>query len=715
MSKPKRASSQYRLIVALLLYGLLVFVAGPALAQEEAAQEEAAQEEAAPDKTAPFDDVITVTALKGEALTLLETPIAVSAFSGEELEDRGAHSLVDFLQEAPGTSLTEFSAGVLRIEIRGLSSELGDPLIGYYIDETPYSLLLVTWFPDIGTFDLERVEVLRGPQGTLYGAGATGGVIRLLTRNPQLRSLSVNGDIGFSSFDGGESTTFGNVALNVPLGTKAAFRLTGSIDDQGGYIDYPALGSEDANDSKHTVFRGKFLVELSDSASITFSGTRNDVDADNQNTSAHGWVSNKFLAEPGEATNDFYSGVFQWVGSNFSLLSSTNAVDTKIANTVEFAGTPLITGFDTSSFVQEIRLNSTTGGDWRWTGGGYYADIDQLFAQDATAFLGPLGLALETDTSESLALFGELSRSFANGRAQATLGARYWEEDKSTFDPINPAAAQERSFDDVSPRLNLSFFPSPDNTFYLNVAKGFRSGQNQFPTSLVFADLFGIQLPPGAEEETLWAYELGYKSRLAGGKVLLEVAAYQNQWDDLIIEAPIILGAVNAFLNAGSAEMPGIEFALKARPNDTVSFGFSGHWNDAKLTETVEILALDPTTGMSVPAVVFMDGDPIPLVPSTTFNADVELQHYFGGLRGFAALRGAYTDERFRTLFGLRDFSDKVTRLDLRLGVDAERWGVHLFADNLNNEDGITIPSLVTDKGIPYHPRAIGIDFIFRP
>ncbi len=708
MSLPQRIHSLC-FALALLLCGLPLVLAGPAPAQEEAAPEEAE-----PDENAPFADVITVTALKGEPLTLLEIPIAVTAIDGEELDDRGADTLLDFLQEAPGVAINEDS-GFLRIEIRGISATIGDPLVGLYVDEAPYSVLLGTTYPDIGTFDLERVEVLRGPQGTLYGAGATGGVIRLLTRQPQLDGFSVHGDVGYSSSDGGESTTQGNLALNAPLGSKAALRLAGSIEDQGGYIDYPALGQEDANDGEDRLFRGKLLFQPNDSTAITLSATHNEVDFDNQNTSDRGWVSNKFLAEPGEMTNDFLSGVVTWTGNRFGLLSSTNVVESEFLNTIALLGTPFISTLAPDSFAQEIRLNSTTGGDWRWTAGVYYADVDQLLEQDARALLGPGGLFLQTHTSESLALFGELTRSFADGRAQATLGARYWEEDKGTLEAANPAAAQEQTFDDVSPRFSLAFYPNPDNTFYLNVAKGFRSGQNQFPPGVALAALFGIQLPPGAEEETLWAYEAGYKSRLAGGRVLFEAAAYYNDWQDLIIFGPVVLGLTSAYLNAGSAEMPGIELALEARPNDTVSFGFSGHWNDAEYAETAEILAFNPATGGTVPVVVAADGDRIDLVPQTTFNADVEVQHFFGELRGFAALRAAYTDERILDLGGVDAIGDDVTRLDLRLGVDAERWAVHLFADNLTNEDGIAVPTSLPDAGWAFPPRAVGVNVKFRP
>jgi iron complex outermembrane recepter protein len=714
MSFPNRTFRDHSLAVAILLSGLLLVLAGSALAQEASPETKPAQPEAEPGPIGPFEETVTVTALKSEPVTLLQTPIAITAISGKELEDRGVKSFIDFLQEAPGVSVTPIIFGSLDIQIRGLGSNVGDSLVGYYVDEAPYMRLGSTVLPDFGFFDLERVEVLRGPQGTLYGAGATGGVIRLLTRNPQLGESSVKGDIGLSSFQGGDWTRFANVAVNTPLGDKVALRLTGSINDLGGYIDYPALGRDDGNAARASLFRGKFLFEPSVSTSVVLSATRSKADADGQNTSDRGWVSNKRLAEVSEATDDFFSGVFTWVG-RVSLVSSTNVIKSSFSSANDFLATPFIIEVGHDSLVQEIRLNSSNAGDWRWTGGVYYADREQQRRQDATVLLGPTAFARERDTSESLAVFGNLTRSFADGRAQASLGARYWKENKSISDLVSPdAVPASRSFDNLSPRLNVSFFPNPDNTFYLNVAEGFRSGVIQSPIQVSFASQFGIQLPPGADEETLWAYELGYKSRLAGGKVLLEAAAYLNDWQDLLVSVGVVRNVSVGFFNVGSAKTSGIEFALNVRPNDAVSFGFSGQWNDAHFSETVAVQVFDPAAGKFVPEVVVENGARINMVPQTTLDANVQVQHYFGGLRGFATLRGSYTDERVATAVGLKVFSDDVTRLDLRLGVDARYWGVHVFVDNVTNEDGITRPGFGADRGDVYRPRAVGVNLKFR-
>ena len=400
---------------AILLSTWFLFSAGKAFAESELAQNDS--------KTSQLEE-ITVTALRSAPITLHKAPIAISAFQGEGLEDRGVDSFIDFLQEAPGTSVVQTAFGSLDIQIRGLSSSLGDSLIGYYVDEAPFSRLLSTNLPDFGFFDLERIEVLRGPQGTLYGAGATGGVIRILTKDPELNNFSTKGDIGFSQFDGGELTTSTNLAVNAPLGEKAAMRFTGSVNNFGGYIEYPVLGQDDANDAKSSNFRSKLLVNPSDKTTIILSATRNNFEADTQSTSEKGWVSNKTLVEPSRLTDHFYSGVFKWGGRHFNLVSSTSFVESELSSTNDFIGAPFILEFELENFVQEIRLNSTKDGVWNWTGGGYYADREQQRLQDATAVFGPLAIALERDTSKSYTVYGDLTRTFAEGRFQASLGAR---------------------------------------------------------------------------------------------------------------------------------------------------------------------------------------------------------------------------------------------------------------------------------------------------
>ena len=171
-------STNHRLAtaVALALTPLLV---------GQAAQ--AADATAEANRAAPGLEEIIVTAQK-RSERLIDVPIAIAAFSDQALADTGAAQLSDFLQTAPGVGIVDNRNGTQNIQIRGINSVYGNAPIGYYLDELPFSLIGNTQVPDVRTYDLQRVEVLRGPQGTLYGDGSLGGTIRILTNDRTCRS-----------------------------------------------------------------------------------------------------------------------------------------------------------------------------------------------------------------------------------------------------------------------------------------------------------------------------------------------------------------------------------------------------------------------------------------------------------------------------------------------------------------------------------------------
>ncbi|HKX56355.1 MAG TPA: TonB-dependent receptor plug domain-containing protein, partial [Xanthomonadales bacterium] len=187
-----------------------------------------AQEDVAEPKV--LEEVI-VSALKREQ-SLMETPIAVSAFTGDWLEEIGASDLADFLQSAPGTAIVDGGTGDQNISIRGLSSLYGDSPVGYYLDEVPFNFIGIPLVPDVRTFDLERVEVLRGPQGTLYGSSSLGGTVRILTRDPVFNEFQGKLDLtGSNTHDGGSNYGI-KAAINLPLvDDRLALRLVGTTED----------------------------------------------------------------------------------------------------------------------------------------------------------------------------------------------------------------------------------------------------------------------------------------------------------------------------------------------------------------------------------------------------------------------------------------------------------------------------------------------------
>lgn len=217
-------------------------------------------------------DVITVTAQK-RSRDLQDVPFSVSALGGEQLERLGAEGFETFAQRIPGLQLSNYATGTTQLSLRGVSTGLDAAdrpqvgvTVGLYLDETQLSMSANN--PDLQLFDLERVEVLRGPQGTLFGAGATSGVIRLISRKPNMESYEMTLGSEISSTRGGDVNYTVHGVANVPLSENAGIRLLGYYDRAGGFMDNSILGLEDTDEVTNVGGRLAFLVEPTARSSV---------------------------------------------------------------------------------------------------------------------------------------------------------------------------------------------------------------------------------------------------------------------------------------------------------------------------------------------------------------------------------------------------------------------------------------------------------------
>jgi outer membrane receptor protein involved in Fe transport len=400
---------------------------------------------------------------------------------------------------------------------------------------------------------------------------------------------------------------------------------------------------------------------------------------------------------------------------NVSLLSSSSYFDYSAGNIKEFFGTRLFSDLDSSAFIQEIRMHSNNGGPFQWTAGGFYKDIEQDIVQDATELIGPTGVVGQNDNNTSYALFADGTIYFAVDW-EFSAGLRYFNETRETFDisGLIPPDVNSNDFDAISPRFNLAWHPTENSTVYANAAKGFRSGLNQGSTPTFFAQLLGVTIPPAAEDEDLWAYELGYKGLFQDGRLRFEAAAYFNDWTNLQVSVPVIIGVLNSVVNAGSAESPGIEFALDYSATDSLNVGLSAGWNDAKITEDLIIDSADPgMPGVTVPVVVFTDGDRINNAPEWTANGWL---NYFwpvgSAYEGVFYLGAQYTSERINRAGGFVDTSDSLFKVDTRIGIRSDRWAAFLFCDNCTDENGAVFPSFgpTLPESSRFRPQTIGLN-----
>jgi iron complex outermembrane recepter protein len=376
----------------------------------------AAASPAAAQEAAPSNEEIVVTAQKREQ-TLLEIPQSISVVGGERLERQQATSFVDYAALVPGLSLQQGNPGETRVVLRGINTGGASPTTAVYIDETPFGASTgqsngAVLAGDIDSFDIERVEVLRGPQGTLYGANSLGGVVKFVTVAPRLGEFEGRAQAGIETVKDGDMGWNANGVVNVPIGSIAALRVSGFYREQGGFIDTVGIARENANDFTSYGGRASLLIKPSDSLSVRLTALAQNIrahsraafDADPVTLEPVGTDPATGASTEGRLTrtqyypdsNDIdyrnYNGTIDWDLGFASLVSATSYSETKQFELTDASyelagladaiyggvGTPGPRGItlpgavSSKKFTQEVRLASSSSTSFEWLIGGYY-------------------------------------------------------------------------------------------------------------------------------------------------------------------------------------------------------------------------------------------------------------------------------------------------------------------------------------------------------
>ena len=689
-------------LVLMLVSGFMAI--GPAFAQDQAGDREYGGEMA-------LEEII-VTAQKREE-RLLDVPISMTAFTDGMLADQGAAQLADFLQTAPGVGIIDNQSGSQNIQIRGINSTFGNAPVGYYLDELPFTLVGNTQVPDVRTYDLQRIEVLRGPQGTLYGDGSLGGTIRILTHDPDLGGFDAGADLIGSSTSGGDSNWAAKGMLNMVLSEDvAALRLVASEESFGGWIDNTSSGVKDQNERDISNFRGKLRWAPTERLDIILSAWHTDQDIIGDTLALDDGTTPDPAPEY-DTEYDLYGATIRYSFDSFDLLSASSWMDYTADSVTWIAGLfEFIDLTDQEIFSQELRLASTGSGMFRWTTGLFYREMDRHTVAQLPVFGVSQDLIL---TSDSWAAFGEGTWTVLNDKLDLTVGLRYFEDDRLYQEDVDPfllsiiqsvdptfTGTVDETFDNTSPRFNATWRFNDDWNVYGNVAKGFRTGQPQPAISLGLAVLSGVEIPTGIEPETLWSYEIGTKGLFFDGRAMIEAALFYNDWEDLQVPV-VVTPQVRALVNGGTAETRGVELALTVNPLEGLSLQFAGSYTDAEFTESV--------AGINI-----SDGDRVPNVPEVLLSASSTYRWPFSdSLNGFVYGGVQYASERTDTINFAAD-SDSTTRVDLRLGLESRIWSAYLFADNLTDEDGAIAPYYLGPNGpaTRLRPLTVGLQLSLR-
>lgn len=646
-------------------------------------------------------ETIVVTAQQREE-RLLDVPILINRLDAEEVAKRGITTFQQLSFAVPELINVVTGMAQNRMMLRGIGDGGGNfPQVGIYLDEVAADGTLGRPL-DFRALDVDRIEVLNGPQGTLYGQGSLGGTVRFLTRNPVINetSLTANADL-WATKGGALSERFTGVA-NLPVGDRAGLRVSGYYENLGGWIDAPTAGRKNVNEGELFEIRAKGLVNLSDSFSLVpmVQIHRNDVGSLSNGEDANGniilppFAPN--LVQSARNDHELYSLTAQWdlngvrllaVGSAFRNVSTGGFYS-------PFAGNGRFTRFDNRDKAQsvELRAASADGARWHWAIGGLYRHGD--FSSVNTLFLlGPQNGTTGTNVnfpnvaivkSDSLSIYANSSFDLTD-RLQIGGGVRYF-TDKETA----PAAGQaDRRFESVDPRIFVSYKLGNDWTAYASVAKGFRSGG---------FNVINAAVPPSFGPEKLWSYEIGTKFRALDGMLNGQVAGFISRYSDMqvsTIASSIGLGFTG---NVGRADIKGIDWSLALRPVRWLSLGANGALLDSKVVSVA-------------PRSAYIAGDRLNYIPKSNLaffmESEAELADgIFGRFRVDYNRRGPGNFAQ-RTV-NLTALGERLDLLNTSASIDLGRYTVGIFSENLLNDRSEIFPNPVNfATRVP--PRTIGI------
>ncbi len=705
-----------------------------------------AQAQSASNDERVLEEVIVTALRRAEGTAIMDTAIAVDAMSGSEIESRGFTSIMEALSTTPGLSYAENANVGPAIQIRGVSAIVGSSVVGYYLDDLPYTRIGGNVTPDLNPYDLNRVEVLRGPQGTLFGVGAQGGVVRVITQDPIINEFSGKVTGAYSWTDGADENDRIQGALNIPLiEDTLAMRLVAAQVNDGGYIDLVSTREDDYNEMDDTSYRVKLLWTPTEDISVVASYWNSEREGyqnfGDDNLEAEYYLTNidaLFLGPPlatevqvpagseyleAETKNELYGLKVEYLAESYSFLSTTSYLEG--SNSARFIYTiPGLGGVSSldeypklDTFAQEFKLSTRNEGDWNWTLGAIYLDIENEDAQttyfhvenpanwpilEAIGFTQTTGGQVDTVESESWAIFGESVHALGE-QWELTVGARYFEDDRDSSGP------ESSDFDEWTGKVNLAWRPTDDSLYYANIATGFRSGGSN-SEALIEAGANStppVDIPVEVDPDEVTSYEVGGKWTLLDGRLNLESAVYYLEWDDI---QTLIYGLVDSTLegwgaNANSAAGGGVEFAATYQA-DGLTLAASGNWNNVEYDDDL------PSGGIS-------DGDTVMNVPELTWQASATYAWPMGELTGLAYLGATYTDERSDygiDLLGQPSTytSEDFTVVNARIGVETERWSVFLTGTNITDENvEVSQLALLADLGaesVRMRPATYGIE-----
>lgn len=764
----KSSAKQHYQIVALSLLAIGASGVTTAFAQTTSAIEE-----------------VLVTATKREE-SLRDVPMSVSVLGSDTIEAKGITQFRGIADAVPGLTYNEASSNlnptfVMRGISVGQNTEGLQKAVAIYLDEMPMQDGKSTVNMDFGLFDTARVEVLKGPQGTLFGAGTLAGAVRIISNKPDPSGLDYKIATDFGSTSGELRQRY-KAMVNVPVSDSVAFRMSASISDEDGWVSNTGIGMNPSNNYSSNAVKAAIGWQVSDRLTADFTYLYQDNQSDDGGTinpdlgddTRSNWKQEKVEVETSK-----YNVTLAYDLDFATLTSSTNFSETDPFQETDLSAIlggafpwGLVREDKSESFVQEIRMVSTTDSKLDWVVGAFLQDrevvenqvmhLSQEFVDARGGSIGGLSndyMGIDnafiygspvTDNLKENAVFAELGYQLSDS-LKATIGLRSSEieiKNKRTdggnmsigaflvpvvfmgadsFTPV-PYMAGKYAPGKVSPntvKVSLAWEASDNVNWYATASEGFRANDvNRAAFSIGISGEPGTSnidpndptvIPELSKSDSMWNYEVGMKGQW--DTLSVNLAVYQMVWDDIQLFAQRVSDSATFFSNAGEAESEGIELDILGRPNDYFEYGL------AVAHQSAEITSITAEESAMVGAEL---GSPL---SSPDLQVSGHLQ-FTNSLQGGNDLYGrmdvSYTDSMpngfpFSPGTGAPSpnfaNTDSITKVDLSIGYVTDKWSAILYAENALDEDGyqfIMPQTFFDDRHMTLRPRTIGVRFTYN-
>ncbi|NEP57136.1 MAG: TonB-dependent receptor [Symploca sp. SIO2G7] len=646
-----------------------------------------------------------------------DVPVSITAIPRQEIEDADITSIRDISTNTPNFASFTPGRSFILYSVRGLSNFnfLSRDPVAFYVDDVPYDY---SGFLTIEQPDLERVEVLRGPQSTLYGRNAQGGVVNIITRKPT-NTFEFNGSASYGNYD---ALDF-RAGISGPLiEDQLFFRLSGSYGSRDGYIENTFL-DRDVDDQSGGTGRAQLLWTPSPDWDISFNASFDDY--------RDGVLLNLLGQDLSEVMQDFQNlndlvsntqslrVVYKQPDFRVTSITARRFSDQKSATDIDITIRDIFTSedaLDSTVFSQEIRLQSPEGASrFEWLLGGYFESRDfNVGANDFRTGSDGAALGFTPGVNQLTAETSDITKAvFAQASYQPidavtlTAGLRYESSESNldnrerTFVPADGSASfTSGAFDDIEkdgdivlPRFIGEYRFNPNVMVYGSIARGYKPPGVNFRAE--------TQETLTYEAEKSWNYEIGLKSSWLDDRLAVNLAVFHNPVNDYQVPVPDATGFFRDVANA-EVEITGFEVEARATPVNgfdiIAGFGFV----DAEFTDYT-----NPFSGE-----VF-NGNKLPYAPDFTYNLALQYRDR-SGLFGRVELQGSGT-MFFDDANNFQQSS--FARLNARLGYEFDNYGVYFFANNITDVRNLTslgdFPGIGTF--ITYDsPVTYGVQFKFQ-